>query len=95
LKGGRDVAARFVETVLSRLMELKATAGIHAKIFGHHRMLVTPFPFAIYYDMRSEYGNELTNRPASGTGSITRDRMKKETRRKPDRRDALTIHTRS
>lgn len=49
--GGEEVARRFVETILSRLSDLEGTAGIHAKIFGHYRMLAKPFPYAIYYDV--------------------------------------------
>lgn len=51
MNGGEDIAIRFVETVLDKLSELESKAGIYANVFKHDRMLVKPFPYAIYYDI--------------------------------------------
>ena len=51
MSDGEDIAIRFVETVLSKLSELESKAGIHAKVFRHYRMLIKPFPYAVYYDI--------------------------------------------
>ncbi len=49
--GGENLGIRFVETILDRLKVLESTAGIHAKVFGHYRLLAKPFPYVIYYDI--------------------------------------------
>jgi len=39
----------FTESILSDLVKLSKTSGIHPIVFGYYRMLATKFPFAIYY----------------------------------------------
>ncbi len=44
----------FLDSLFSDIESLYLYAGIHAKHFGHYRLLSRRFPFAIYYDIESE-----------------------------------------
>jgi hypothetical protein len=39
----------FLDSIFSDIESLRLYAGIHAKLFGYHRLLAKRFPFAIYY----------------------------------------------
>lgn len=39
----------FLDTLFLDIDSLKQYAGIHNKVFGHHRLLSKRFPYAIYY----------------------------------------------
>lgn len=42
---------RFTDVIFEHLQQLEHQGGIHATSFGMFRKLVTPFPFAIYYQV--------------------------------------------
>jgi len=44
----------FLDTLFSDIDSLRLYAGIHAKVFGFHRLLSSRFPYAIYYSLRDE-----------------------------------------
>ena len=44
----------FRDSIISDIEALLFYAGIHAKHFGHYRMLAKRFPFSIYYCIESE-----------------------------------------
>lgn len=48
------VAEHFVETVTSKLHLLESIGGVHVSVHKCFRMLAFPFPFAIYYAIRSD-----------------------------------------
>ena len=62
LEKGRDfynaqnegVGIYFLETVFSEIESLRIYAGIHGKKFGFYRLLVSKFPYAIYYKLEKE-----------------------------------------
>lgn len=45
---GEGLGEYFFDSVFSDIDSLVLFAGIHATVFGHHRMLCRRFPFAIY-----------------------------------------------
>jgi hypothetical protein len=57
LHRGREFYARqgdtlgdyFLDSLFSDIDSLELYAGVHAKVFGCHRLLAKRFPFAIYY----------------------------------------------
>jgi len=48
------VGARFLDCLFSEIDSLVLYAGTHRKIFGHHRHLARPFPYAIYYRLSGD-----------------------------------------
>ena len=42
----------FYHTTFNDIESLERLGGIHSKRYGYHRMLVTGFPYAIYYEKR-------------------------------------------
>ncbi|MFW6011263.1 MAG: type II toxin-antitoxin system RelE/ParE family toxin [Desulfosalsimonas sp.] len=44
----------FFDSLFSDVDSLTLYAGVHAKVFGYHRMLSKRFPYAIYYTMENE-----------------------------------------
>ena len=44
----------FVESVLGDLGALRLHAGIHRKLHGYYRSLCQRFPYAIYYQIKSD-----------------------------------------
>ena len=44
----------FFDSLFSDVDSLTLYAGIHAKVFGYHRMLSKRFPYAIYYTMKDD-----------------------------------------
>lgn len=47
------VAQHFMATVTGKLRLLESIGGVHMRVHGCFRMLAFPFPFAIYYTIRS------------------------------------------
>ena len=41
----------FLDCLFSDIDSLELYAGVHAKMFGYHRLLAKRFPFAVYYKM--------------------------------------------
>jgi plasmid stabilization system protein ParE len=39
----------FLDSLFSDIDSLSVYAGIHVRVFGHHRLLGKRFPFAVYY----------------------------------------------
>ena len=62
LETGRDfydsqdvgVGTYFLETVFAEIESLRLYAGIHKKSFGFHRLLVSKFPYAVYYRIEKD-----------------------------------------
>ena len=48
-KQGEEVGEYFFDSLFSDIDSLVLYGGIHAKVFGHHRMLSKRFPYAVYY----------------------------------------------
>jgi hypothetical protein len=46
---GTGVGTYFLETVFAEIESLRLYAGIHEKKFGFNRLLVSKFPYAVYY----------------------------------------------
>ena len=44
----------FLDSLFSDIDSLALYAGIHRKVFGHHRLLSKRFPYAIYYQTGGE-----------------------------------------
>ncbi len=44
----------FFDSLFSDIDSLTLYGGIHARVFGYHRMLSKRFPYAIYYRMENE-----------------------------------------
>lgn len=47
----RGLGVYFLDSVCSDIDSLAYYGGIHAVVFGHHRLLCRRFPFAVYYRM--------------------------------------------
>jgi hypothetical protein len=39
----------FLDSLFTDMDSLALNAGVHAKVYGYHRMLAKRFPFAVYY----------------------------------------------
>lgn len=50
----RGLGGFFLETLFSDIDSLKLYAGVHTKVYGHHRLLSKRFPYAVYYALESE-----------------------------------------
>jgi len=48
-KQKRGLGDYFLSAIFSEIESLRLYAGIHAKVFGYHRLLAKRFPYAIYY----------------------------------------------
>jgi plasmid stabilization system protein ParE len=44
----------FLDTLFSDIDSLQLYGGVHARVFGYHRLLSKRFPFAIYYTVESD-----------------------------------------
>jgi hypothetical protein len=51
---GTGIGTYFLETVFAEIESLRMYAGIHEKKFGFHRLLVSKFPFAVYYKVEGD-----------------------------------------
>ena len=45
------LGAYFLDSLYADIDSLLFFAGIHCKVFGHHRLLSRRFPFAVYYEV--------------------------------------------
>jgi len=50
----RGLGSYFLDCLFSDIDSLRLYAGIHAVVYGYHRILSKRFPFAIYYDVQNE-----------------------------------------
>jgi plasmid stabilization system protein ParE len=48
---GDGIGDYFLDSLISDIDSLTLYAGIHAKVFGYHRLLSRRFPYAIYYKL--------------------------------------------
>ncbi len=46
---GKSVGDYFLDSLFSDIDSLEIYAGVHAKVFGFHRLLSRRFPYAAYY----------------------------------------------
>jgi hypothetical protein len=46
---GEGLGDYFFDSIFSDIDSLALYGGIHLKIFGHHRLLASRFPYAVYY----------------------------------------------
>ena len=44
----------FVDSLLSDIDSLRLYAGIHAKVWGYHRLMSQRFPYAVYYSFEDD-----------------------------------------
>ena len=51
---GKSVGQYFLDTLFSDIDSLEIHAGIHAQVYGHHRLLSKRFPYAIYYRVEGD-----------------------------------------
>ena len=51
---GAGVGGYFFDSLFSDIDSLTLYGGIHAKVFGFHRLLSRRFPYTIYYKMASD-----------------------------------------
>lgn len=51
---GQGLGSYFLDSVFADIDSLALYGGIHAEIFGHHRLLTRRFPYAVYYKMDSQ-----------------------------------------
>jgi plasmid stabilization system protein ParE len=49
----------FLDTLFADIESLQLYAGIHARHFGHFRLLSRRFPYAVYYQIDSEQTIEI------------------------------------
>ncbi len=50
-KQGEGLGEYFFDSLFSDIDSLVLYGGIHAKVYGYHRMLSKRFPYAIYYKL--------------------------------------------
>ena len=50
-KQGQGLGEYFFDSLFSDIDSLVLYGGIHAKVYGYHRMLSKRFPYAIYYKL--------------------------------------------
>lgn len=53
-KQGEGLGEYFFYSLFSDIDSLVLYGGIHAKVYGYHRMLSKRFPYAIYYKLEWE-----------------------------------------
>ena len=51
---GQGLGGYFLDSVFADLDSLALYGGIHAKVFGYHRLLTRRFPYAVYYKLDAE-----------------------------------------
>jgi plasmid stabilization system protein ParE len=51
---GEGVGTYFLDSLFSDIDSLALYAGIHAKVFGYHRLLSRRFPYAVYYRLEED-----------------------------------------
>ncbi len=50
----KELGDYFLDSIFSDVESLHLYAGIHALLFGYHRLLSKRFPFAIYYRIEND-----------------------------------------
>lgn len=53
-KQGEGLGEYFFDSLFSDIDSLVLYAGIHAKVFGYHRLLSKRFPYAVYYTLDAD-----------------------------------------
>ena len=53
-KQGEGLGEYFFDSLFSDIDSLVLYAGIHAKVFGYHRLLSKRFPYAVYYTFEAD-----------------------------------------
>ena len=53
-KQGEGLGEYFFDSLFSDIDSLVLYGGIHAKVYGYHRMLCKRFPYAVYYKLEGE-----------------------------------------
>ena len=48
------VGEYFLDSLFSDIDSLEIYAGVHAKVFGFHRLLSKRFPYAVYYKVDAD-----------------------------------------
>ena len=48
---GRGLGSYFLDSLFSDIDSLVLYGGIHAEVFGYHRLLSKRFPYAVYYTL--------------------------------------------
>ncbi|AMN47474.1 hypothetical protein ACG33_10250 [Steroidobacter denitrificans] len=51
---GKNVGDYFLDSLFSDIDSLELYAGVHMKVFDHHRMLARRFPYAVYYRINAD-----------------------------------------
>jgi len=51
---GEGVGAYFLDSVFADIDSLTLYGGIHARVYGYHRLLARRFPYAVYYKIDTE-----------------------------------------
>ena len=51
---GRGLGDYFLDSLFADIDSLALYGGIHAKVFGYHRLLPHRFPYAVYYKVDAE-----------------------------------------
>ena len=46
---GKSVGDYFLDSLFSDIDSLEIYAGVHARVYGFHRLLSKRFPYAVYY----------------------------------------------
>jgi plasmid stabilization system protein ParE len=49
VRQGKSVGDYFLDSLFSDIDSLEIYAGVHAKVYGFHRLLSKRFPYAAYY----------------------------------------------
>jgi plasmid stabilization system protein ParE len=53
-KQGEGLGDYFFDSVFADIDSLVLYGGVHAKVFGYHRLLARRFPYAVYYQIDPE-----------------------------------------
>lgn len=53
-KQGKGLGDYFLDSLFADIDSLQLYAGVHLKVFDHHRLLAQRFPFAVYYAVEDE-----------------------------------------
>jgi hypothetical protein len=51
---GEGLGSYFLDSVFADIDSLALYKGIHAKVFGYHRLLTRRFPYAVYYKLDAD-----------------------------------------
>jgi len=53
-KQGEGLGEYFFDSLFSDIDSLVLFAGVHARVFGYHRLLSKRFPYAVYYTLEAD-----------------------------------------